>query len=123
VYDITETGRAALAAWAAEPMRIPPERDEFMLKVFSLWLADPQGALALVRSYASQHAERLARYEAIRTTMEANATAGELRRLHAPRFTSYATLLRGIEYERGYMAWCQWLIETIEADDSGQPPG
>jgi DNA-binding PadR family transcriptional regulator len=123
VYDITAAGRAALAAWAAEPMRIPPERDEFMLKVFSLWLADPQGALALVRSYASQHAERLARYEAIRTTMEANATAGELRRLHAPRFTSYATLLRGIEYERGYMAWCQWLIETIEADDSGQPPG
>jgi DNA-binding PadR family transcriptional regulator len=123
VYDITAGGRAALAAWAAEPMRIPPERDEFMLKVFSLWLADPQGALALVRSYASQHAERLARYEAIRTTMEANATAGELRRLHVPRFASYATLLRGIEYERGYMAWCQWLIETIEADDSGQPPG
>jgi hypothetical protein len=92
-----------------------------MLKVFSLWLADPPSALTLIRSYASQHAERLARYEAIRATMERNAAAGELRRLHSPRFASYATLLRGIEYERGYVAWCQWLIETIEADDSGEP--
>jgi hypothetical protein len=94
-----------------------------MLKVFSLWLAEPQGALTLVRSYATQHAERLARYEAIRATMEGNAATGELRRLHSPRFASYATLMRGIEYERGYVAWCQWLIEIIEADDPGQPQG
>jgi DNA-binding PadR family transcriptional regulator len=119
VYAITGAGRAALAAWAAEPMRIPSERDEFMLKVFSLWLADPQGALTLVRDYASQHAERLARYEAIRARMEQNAGADELRQLHAPRFASYATLLRGIEYERGYVAWCRWLIETIEVDQAG----
>ncbi len=123
VYAITDAGRAALAAWAAEPMRIPPERDEFMLKVFSLWLADPQRALGLIQTYASQHEKRLARYEAIRTTMERNAGPEELRRLHSPRFASYATLLRGIEYERGYVAWCQWLIETIEVDDSGQPRG
>jgi DNA-binding PadR family transcriptional regulator len=123
VYDITDTGRAALATWAAEPMRIPPERDEFMLKVFSLWLADPPGALRLIQTYANQHAERLARYEAIRATMERNATAGELRQWHSPRFASYATLLRGIEYERGYVAWCRWLIEAIEADDSGQSQG
>jgi DNA-binding PadR family transcriptional regulator len=120
VYEITEDGRAVLAAWAAEPMRMTSERDEFMLKVFSLWLADPTGALTLVRSYASQHAERLARYEAIRATMEQNAGVDELRRLHSPRFASYATLLRGIEYERGYVSWCQWLIEVIEADRTRQ---
>ena len=121
VYEITAQGRAALATWAAEPMRIPPERDEFMLKVFSLWLADPSGALRLIQTYASQHAERLARYEAIRASMERNAAAGELRQLRSPRFASYATLLRGIEYERGYLAWCQWVIGAIDADHSGEP--
>ncbi|MGE5333582.1 MAG: PadR family transcriptional regulator [Nitrososphaerota archaeon] len=115
VYEITEAGRAALAAWATEPMRIPAERDEFMLKIFSLWLANPASALALVRGYASQHAERLARYEEIRANMERNAPE-ELRRLDSPRFASYATLLRGIEYERGYISWCHWLIEITEAD-------
>lgn len=62
--------------------------------------------------------ERLARYETIRTRMEQNAGSDKLRRLHAPRFASYATLLRGIEYERGYVSWCRWLIETIEAEHS-----
>ena len=115
VYEITDAGRVALATWAAEPMRIPPDRDEFMLKVFSLWLTDPHSALALVRSYATQHAERLARYEEIRATMEQNA-GDQLQHLNSPRFASYATLLRGIEYERGYVSWCRWLIESIEAD-------
>lgn len=39
----------------------------------------------------------------------------DLRRLDAPRFAAYATLLRGIEYERGYVAWCEWMLGVIEA--------
>jgi DNA-binding PadR family transcriptional regulator len=113
VYAITEAGRAALARWATEPMRMPPERDEFLLKVYSLWLADAGEALALVTDYGRQHEERLARYEAIRERMEANAE-GDLRRPDAPRFAAYATLLRGIEYERGYLSWCRWLLEVLE---------
>ena len=35
-YSLTEAGRAALAAWAAEPIAAPPQlRDELMLKVFA----------------------------------------------------------------------------------------
>lgn len=117
VYAITDAGRAALAAWAVEPMAIPPERDAFMLKVYSLWLADPRQAINLIRTYASQHAERLARYEEISATIERNAEAGgELQRMSSPRFISYAMLRRGIEYERGYVSWCRWMIETIERE-------
>lgn len=36
VYALTETGREALASWAAEPAASPPQlRDEGMLKVFA----------------------------------------------------------------------------------------
>ncbi len=114
VYAITDAGRAALASWAAAPLRIPPERDEFMLKVYSLWLADRERALALVTDYTQQHAELLARYEAIREGMESSAL-DELRRIESPRFAAYATLLRGIEYERGYLSWCRWMIAALEA--------
>src|SRR5664279_4056492 len=35
-YALTEEGRAALAAWASEPIAAPPQlRDELMLKVFA----------------------------------------------------------------------------------------
>jgi DNA-binding PadR family transcriptional regulator len=114
VYSITDAGRSALARWAAEPMAIPPDRDEFMLKVYSLWLAEPRSALALMQRYASEHEKRLARYQTIRESMERESRE-DLRRLDSPRFASYATLLRGIEYERGYVAWCAWMIEVIAA--------
>jgi DNA-binding PadR family transcriptional regulator len=112
VYSITDAGRTALAQWAGEPMAIPPERDEFMLKVYSLWLAEPRRARSLIEKYASEHADRLARYEAIRDSVEREAP-DDLRRPDSPRFASYATLLRGIEYERGYVSWCAWMMEVI----------
>jgi len=34
VYEITERGREALAAWRAEPPRDPPFRNELLLKLF-----------------------------------------------------------------------------------------
>jgi PadR family transcriptional regulator, regulatory protein AphA len=35
-YSLTDAGREALRAWAAEPVAAPPQyRDEFMLKVFA----------------------------------------------------------------------------------------
>jgi PadR family transcriptional regulator, regulatory protein AphA len=44
-YSLTEEGRAALAAWATEPVAAPPQlRDELMLKVFAG--ADPEALTA-----------------------------------------------------------------------------
>ena len=114
VYRITEAGRAALAAWVTAPLRQPRDRDEFMLKIFSIWLADPPQALALIRTHEQHHAHRLAHYESLRAEMEQKRGA-ELRRITSPRFASYATLRRGIEYERGYAEWCRWLAEALEA--------
>ncbi|MDX6610558.1 MAG: hypothetical protein QOF85_2483 [Solirubrobacterales bacterium] len=55
-YSLTEEGRAALAAWAADPTAAPPQvRDEIMLKVFAG--ADPRVFLEPRRTY---HREKLA---------------------------------------------------------------
>jgi DNA-binding PadR family transcriptional regulator len=114
VFSITEAGRGALRAWVEAPMPRQPERDEFMLKVFSIWLAAPTAALALFRAHEREHAERLALYEANRAEMERDWPPAA-RRVDSPKFASYATLRRGIEYERGYVEWCRWMAETLIA--------
>lgn len=114
VYETTEAGIAALRNWVAVPMKLPFDRDTFMVKVFSLWLVSPQQALHLVRSYRADHAERLAQYEEIGRTMERDWEPAA-RRFDSPKFASYATLRRGIDYEQGYVSWCDWLAEAIEA--------
>jgi hypothetical protein len=38
----------------------------------------------------------------------------ELRSLDSPSFASYATLRRGIGYEKEYAGWCRWVADSIE---------
>jgi DNA-binding PadR family transcriptional regulator len=55
VYSLTDAGREALAAWAAEPTASPPQlRDEGMLKVF----AGADGGLILEQRTAWHRAKR-----------------------------------------------------------------
>ena len=116
-YAATEAGRAALAAWASAPVPMDPDRSRFMLKVYSLWLAEPPAAAHLLREHERLHAERLATYEAIEAEMRRSGAAEEP--VTSPRFAAYATLRRGIGYEREYVAWCRWLAERFEAAAGG----
>jgi PadR family transcriptional regulator AphA len=111
IYTITEAGRAALQRWAAAPMEFPVERSELMLKAYSVWLAEPGQAIKLFRSHAEYHAAQLARYEQILGELEEKYGVIAV---DTPQFGDYATLQRGIGYEREYMAWCRWMVEQLE---------
>jgi DNA-binding PadR family transcriptional regulator len=113
VYQITESGLETLRRWVVEPPPAQPDRDEFMLKVYSIWLADPQQAIAMLRARESYHSERLARYDQIREKMERDWPP-DARRFDSPKFAAYATLHRGIQYERSYAAWCRWMARAIQ---------
>jgi DNA-binding PadR family transcriptional regulator len=115
-YTITEAGLAALRAWLAQPVRPAPERDEMMLKTFCAWLIEPREAIGLFRVQQAEHSTRQVTYEAMLADLEQHPDVRN-RRVRSPAFTSYATLRRGIQYERGYAEWCRWMAETLEAAD------
>jgi DNA-binding PadR family transcriptional regulator len=112
VYEITGSGLRALREWVTEPPPRRPVKDEMTLKAYSVWLADPEEAARMFREEGLRHEEQLARYEEIRAWME-REWAGDLSRPDSPRFASYATLRRGLIYERGYAEWCRWLAEAV----------
>src|SRR5690242_6577403 len=94
-----------------------PRRGLLTLKVYSLWTLAPEQAVTMVAAYEGAHADRLARYERIEAEMrDRGDPLAEGPR--SPRFAAYATLRRGIEYERGYVAWCRWLLELLASDIS-----
>src|SRR5579884_4003756 len=115
--SISTLGYALLGVWARAPVPMDPDRSRFMLKVYSLWLAEPPAAAHLLREHERLHAERLATYEAIEAEMRRSGAAEEP--VTSPRFAAYATLRRGIGYEREYVAWCRWLAERFEAAAGG----
>ena len=113
LYSITEAGREVLRRWVTEPASSSPPREELLVKAFSVWLADRDTAIALYRAHENEHLRQLAVYEAQRAEIEVRHGT-DAQRVDSPAFASYATLQRGIQYERGYVEWCAWMAETLE---------
>jgi len=111
----------ALKEWVVEPPGSRPVRDELTLKAYSVWLVDKERAERLFREEGLQHEERLAHYEELRAWMEEEHVA-EVRDPDSPWFATYATLRRGIGYEREYAGWCRWMADSIgRREPSGGP--
>jgi DNA-binding PadR family transcriptional regulator len=113
VFSIEPPGRAALAEWVASPLDADQIRDELTLRAYSVWLADPAAAAAVFRTQAQQHRDQLALYEGYRQEME-QSCGPDLQRSSSPEFATYATLRRGLAYERELAAWCGWLADALE---------
>ncbi len=113
VYKITARGLDALREWVIQPPVPRPIRDEFTLKAYSVWLADKEEAAQLYREEGHRHEEQLAHYEELRAWMQ-GAWRENLTSADSPEFATYATLRRGIGYEREYAEWCRWMADSIE---------
>ncbi len=84
-----------------------------LIKAHSLWLADPEVALARFREQERYHADQLAAYEASLVELEGRWGA-QLALLNTPRFGDYLTLKRGVGYEGEYVRWLRWVIAILE---------
>lgn len=122
IYTISETGRVALQQWVTQPPVSTPERSELLLKTYAIWLADPKQAIRLFQIEEDQHRTRLAHYEQI--LAQVMQKYGPRVPLDLPIFGDYATLQRGIGYEREYANWCRWMIEQFETQSTqkGEEP-
>ncbi|HEX2098443.1 MAG TPA: PadR family transcriptional regulator [Rubrobacteraceae bacterium] len=121
VYEATSVGLKDLKEWVTAPVDPRPTRDDLVLKAYSLWLVDPEEALALFREQEQRHEEQLRQYEEIWAWME-REWKRDLEQLDSPRFASYAALRRGILYEREYAEWCSWVAKRLEKGLGGKSP-
>ena len=106
VYSLTETGRAALADWLAEPIAGGHElRDELLLKLF---FSDPLGSShlqTLLRQMRRRHEEAAA--DLTDQQQKLGPRAGALRQA-VSRF--------GGEYHRFRADWCTRLLAEIQGE-------
>ena len=113
VYSILPPGRQRLERWVVSPTPPLEVRTEFLIKVHSLWLADPQQALLQFQEQERYHQANLAAYEASLAMLEERWGA-DLALVNGPDFGDYLTVKRGVGYEREYIAWLQWAMAILE---------
>ena len=112
VYELTEEGRAALRQWVESPTPLVFSYDEFFLKAYSLWLADPERIVERFREQAQLHQERLELYEQVPQSKQLAESAESEK---ADLFELNNMLVQYvIGYEHNYLAWCQSMLQYLE---------
>jgi DNA-binding PadR family transcriptional regulator len=112
VYELTEEGRAALRQWVESPTPLVIFSDEFCLKAYSLWLADPERMIERFREQAQLHQEQLEHYE---RALQSKQLAISAEPENADVFELRDVLFRYvIGYEHNYLAWCQSMLQYLE---------
>jgi len=111
VFAVTEAGETFLQAWMQTPCEMAPIRDDLMVKMFAGFLVSKAEMLAELKAHRSLHQERLAVYQQIQ---QSAFTKPE--HLSEKELFRYLTLCGGIQYEQGWLKWCEEAIAMLNQD-------
>jgi PadR family transcriptional regulator AphA len=104
VYEITPAGREEVRSW----LRTRPDhgsRNPAFLRVFFLWLLEPDDAIAFLEDEASFHEATLRELERMAAEPPADRPGARAFRL---------ALEWGVRYERGILEWNAWARAQLE---------
>ncbi|MCU0526283.1 MAG: PadR family transcriptional regulator [Elainella sp. Prado103] len=113
VFAVTAAGKTVLQEWIEQPCEMAPVRDELLVKMFAGFVVPRETLLRELQHHRSQHLERLAIYQQI----QANAFPDPTQLAETDLFR-YLTLRNGIQFEMGWLAWCDQAIEFIRQNHS-----
>lgn len=117
IYSLSDSGRHELLAWLHVPASAQRVKDEMMLKTFCCGLLEDSEALDLIRRHRELHETKLQRYQELERFLQSGLSVASRERLGP-----YLTLLRGIRYERDYIAWCDEASDLLKRLDQAMPP-
>lgn len=105
IYTVTALGKQQLCQWIAESEEMAPIKDELLVKLYVGHLVPRQTMVEKLEAHRRQHQQRLAIYQEIKSQYFKNPQA-----LSKTLKFQYITLLRGIHYETGWLAWCDEIM-------------
>ncbi|MER5855108.1 PadR family transcriptional regulator [Streptomyces sp. NPDC059688] len=113
MFTLTGSGRAELAAFAAEPPKRPTAvRDELLIKIQAMDGGDPEVTRALIEERMGWVRGKLDRYRRVRDRLLDGRTEDEYLRT-SDRVGPYLTLMAGIGFEEQNLRWCEGALAVL----------
>lgn len=109
IFSITEKGKEALGAWIAEKPADSILRDEFLIKIYSMWTADENHATELIHERIAKLEHKVALRDKKIATVE-----DEHRNVSSKHFGRYVLLNRSNLLDKEEISWCQWVLKLLE---------
>jgi PadR family transcriptional regulator AphA len=110
IFSITEKGKAALEKWNAESPSDTVNKDEFLIKVYSMWLSDKESSIKLIQDRISRLKETMANLSNKLVEMEQKSKLDPMSK-HFGRYILFNRKIRLVEEEK---TWCQWVLDLIK---------
>ncbi|MEM6838572.1 MAG: PadR family transcriptional regulator [Cyanobacteria bacterium P01_C01_bin.120] len=110
LYSITPQGQTQLAKWLHASSAMAPIKDDLLVKLFGGYLVEPDVILQELRQHRKLHQTRLVEYQAIEERFFPDVEA-----LSQKSTYQYLTLRNGIQYEQGWLKWCDEALLTLQA--------
>ena len=114
IYSLSDSGRSDLMNWLRVPASVQRVKDDMMLKTFCCGLLEQDEALLLFRRHRELHHQKLQRYQELERFLQSGLSV-----TNRERVGPYLTLLRGIRYERDYIAWCDDALALLQRSGEG----
>ncbi len=115
-YEITAEGTSELVEWLRGPVPPASQKNELVLRVWSMWLMSPDDARALVQRVRSDQQAALDAYAG--GDADSTGSAGEPAEVTSPAFGEYATLQFGVLRGRATIDWCDWLLSRLPTEET-----
>ncbi|WP_181592876.1 PadR family transcriptional regulator [Paenibacillus sp. YN15] len=122
VYTITPEGMEAVRQWITGPTDYPVVRDEFALKIFSLFLVDKPSIKGLLEEKIRMLDEKLARLNKRLVQLAERRKPGEESYdLTSPMFGAQILIEKSIATKYAERDWCLSIIRKLEEPGPVQP--
>ena len=108
IFSVTELGLSHLKTWLLQSNDAALVKDEFLLKIYAGYLIPEQAIVQKIQDHRQLHQQQLEIYQAI----ERNFFSSPQDCPKESRF-AYLTLRRGINFEKGWIDWCDETLEIL----------
>jgi PadR family transcriptional regulator, regulatory protein AphA len=106
VYEITDAGLDEVRGWLRDTRPSRTVRDEAALRLFFLWLLEPEDAEAYLRGEADRAREVLGELEAIAAQRDPDS----------PKTRAYRVALElGLRSARARLEWAEWAVARVRS--------
>ncbi|WP_160031815.1 PadR family transcriptional regulator [Paenibacillus sp. An7] len=110
IYSITEKGRKTLESWIHEPASNQIIRDDFLIKVYAIWLKDEESAKRIIEDRLNKLNEQVA----LQVT-EIEEINQEQLTTTSKRFGKYILLCRSHMLNKEEISWCHWVLGLLKS--------
>ncbi|MWV45793.1 PadR family transcriptional regulator [Paenibacillus sp. HJL G12] len=108
IFSITEKGEESLGTWITGKTADPILRDEFLIKMYSMWMTDENQAKELIHDRIAKLEHKVALRDQKIAKVETEYS------ISSKHFGRYVLLNRSNLLDKEEISWCHWVLKIME---------